>query len=708
MGTKGLQYLRSKKVLCTTLLVLLTSAATMANSHLVDAQTAPTGAINGVFSVSATQQVYFSKGNLQYQASTNTWRFAENQYDFVGLSNNNISPTYSGWIDLFGWGTSGYDHGAIAYQPWSTSIVESNYNAYGNANYNLFDQTGKADWGYNSISNGGNQTNQWRILTKEEWNYVFNMRSTSSGIRFAKATVEDVRGMILLPDQWSSSTYALNSTNNISAGYNANIISASDWNNVLQNAGAVFLPAAGSRFDKTVSGYSTPTNTYSKGYYWSSTHEDIDGAYIVYFFKSGMYPNYTSYRYTGKSVRLVHSLPTTAPTVQSTHFVEGWTWWSLYVEEEGGTCLMQLEQGLGENGQVIKTQTSSLTYIDGSWYGTLDTLDNTSSYRIKTNAEVDVDITGQPVATASHPVTLNPNWTWIGYPCTTAMSLEDALASLTPMENDVIKSQSNSAIFMSGDWYGDLETLEPGMGLLYKSGRDEDATLVFPSGGAKRGDLKPNLTAESNHWQPNLGAYPDNMTVVAVVEFDEEPKVPEPVEGPTQELGETYELAVFANGECRGSVRLLYVEPIQRYIAFLTVAGNEATELRFGLYNRQTGEEYLDAEETVTYQTNAVVGTPKAPFVVHFRSNTSVDEWGRLVNVYPNPVSRGQQVSIGISTNDNGEVRVETVNALGAVISSETATKLSATIKAPSVPGVYTLCIFIEGQGTCYRRLIVE
>lgn len=32
---------------------------------------APTGAINGLFSVSATQQVYFSQGNLQYKASTN-------------------------------------------------------------------------------------------------------------------------------------------------------------------------------------------------------------------------------------------------------------------------------------------------------------------------------------------------------------------------------------------------------------------------------------------------------------------------------------------------------------------------------------------------------------------------------------------------------------------------------------------------------------
>ena len=40
--------------------------------------TVPEGVINGLFSVSSTKKVYFSQGNLQYQASTNTWRFAEN------------------------------------------------------------------------------------------------------------------------------------------------------------------------------------------------------------------------------------------------------------------------------------------------------------------------------------------------------------------------------------------------------------------------------------------------------------------------------------------------------------------------------------------------------------------------------------------------------------------------------------------------------
>jgi len=266
----------------------------------------PEGAIAGLFSVSDTLQVFFSQGNMQYQASTNTWRFAENQYDIIGLNNNHISETYDGWIDLFGWGTSGYAHGAVAYQPWATSQTDSHYSAYGNANYNLDDQTGMADWGYNAISNGGNEENLWRTMTNSEWNYVFNLRATASGIRFAKATVNDVKGVILLPDNWSSATYALNSTNNAGrVEYNANVISASDWM-TLQDAGAVFLPAAGNRSEKTVMGYSVPNNQAASGYYWTSVHDGSDGAYDINFIRFGIMTNVTNYRNAGLSVRVVH------------------------------------------------------------------------------------------------------------------------------------------------------------------------------------------------------------------------------------------------------------------------------------------------------------------------------------------------------------------------------------------------------------------
>ena len=82
------------------------------------------GTINGIFSVSQNKMVKFSQGNLQYQASTKTWRFAEHQWDIIGKNNMYISKKYSGWIDLFGWSTSGFK----GKNPYMTN---TNSNSYG-------------------------------------------------------------------------------------------------------------------------------------------------------------------------------------------------------------------------------------------------------------------------------------------------------------------------------------------------------------------------------------------------------------------------------------------------------------------------------------------------------------------------------------------------------------------------------------------------
>ena len=260
---------------------------------------APTGAINGLFSVSATQQVYFSQGNLQYQMGTHLWRFAENQWDYVDQDYENLN--YYSWFDLFGWGTSGYNHGAVCYQPWSTSQTNSDYYAYGNYQYNLYDQTGQADWGYNAISNGGNTENSgWRTPTHEEWSYLFNTRSTSSGIRYAKAQVNDINGVILLPDDWSSSYYTLSNTNQGGANYSVNVIMAYDWS-VLEQHGAVFLPAAGGRYGTSVNGVG------SYGYYWSASSNYSGTAWYVDFYGSYLSTDGNGNRYNGQSVRLVRS-----------------------------------------------------------------------------------------------------------------------------------------------------------------------------------------------------------------------------------------------------------------------------------------------------------------------------------------------------------------------------------------------------------------
>lgn len=98
-----------------------------------------------------------------------------------------------------------------------------------------------------TISNGGNQEGQWRTPRKEEWLYLLFVRNTASGVRFVKAVVNGVNGLVLLPDQWQATTYQLNSVNMAEMNYTNNVISLPDWQQVLEPAGAVFLPAGGVR-----------------------------------------------------------------------------------------------------------------------------------------------------------------------------------------------------------------------------------------------------------------------------------------------------------------------------------------------------------------------------------------------------------------------------------------------------------------------------
>ncbi len=260
--------------------------------------TVPEGIINGKFSVSAGQKVYFSKGNLQYQASTSKWRFAEHQFDCIGNANSSIDQYNNNWIDLFGWSTSDFAHGATCYQPYSTSQNYNDYLAYGSTSANLNDQTGLADWGVNAISNGGNQTRTWRTLTKDEWVYLLQSRNTSSGLRYAKAQVSGKNGLILFPDDWSNSTYVMINANSSSASYSDNVFSSSIWS-ALEASGAVFLPAAGSRAGTTVSGVDV------SGYYWSSSYYNDQYACLLGFNNTSLSSYQNDFRYYGQSVRVV-------------------------------------------------------------------------------------------------------------------------------------------------------------------------------------------------------------------------------------------------------------------------------------------------------------------------------------------------------------------------------------------------------------------
>ena len=272
--------------------------------------TSPEGTINGLFTINeAGDQVYFSKGNLQYKPSIKTWRFAENQFDYIGGDNGNSGEGKNccNWLDLFAWGASGRDHGAINYQPWcySQDAFEDDawqYSAYGVDTLNLFDGDGQADWGYNAISNGGNEENLWRTLSIEEWDYILEKRTTATGIRFAKAAVDGVWGLLLLPDDWDSTYCPLRKYNDDDIDYIPNNLTEPFWSEKAEAQGAVFLPAAGIRDFN----YIGLVGKY--GFYWSSSCLNPKEALGVYFSNSFFYHSKTTDKCRCRSVRLVRDV----------------------------------------------------------------------------------------------------------------------------------------------------------------------------------------------------------------------------------------------------------------------------------------------------------------------------------------------------------------------------------------------------------------
>ena len=272
----------------------------------------PIGAICGLFSVSSTKQVWFSRGNLQYNNNgTHAWRFAWNQWDYCQQSAGTWET--GSWVDLFGWGT----WTGSSPNPMNTSTSNNDY-SWDNSDFSM------------DLDNG---CGTWRTLTKNEWTWLIsptyqpnpgtNCRTSSTvcgvdNARYAFATVNGKAGLIIFPDIYThpSGVTPLQNINQtftypnhyiVLDVFNYNIYSGDAWAK-MEEAGCVFLPVAGERLNGTEVhfGYTDYLNVYHPySNYWSSSASDYDGqsSCFTLSYTFGPYGNGNSYY--GYSVRLV-------------------------------------------------------------------------------------------------------------------------------------------------------------------------------------------------------------------------------------------------------------------------------------------------------------------------------------------------------------------------------------------------------------------
>ena len=234
---------------------------------------------NKFFSIADKKYAFIAPGNLQYQASMGTWRFATYQYETIGINPGNTTvegrATQSDWIDLFGWGTSGWEGigDAEGRFPYSNAYGTQAWRHYGsNRDFSAISQSlvgayKRGDWGmFNTI--GSDQPGTWRTPTGNssgEWKYLITSRGIEN--RFVKATVNNVEGLILLPDYYVLESEAFNNMNVKSSAYSGNEFDVDGWN-ALANKGAIFLPVSAWRNSNDSGNINVSGD---RGRYWAST-----------------------------------------------------------------------------------------------------------------------------------------------------------------------------------------------------------------------------------------------------------------------------------------------------------------------------------------------------------------------------------------------------------------------------------------------------
>ena len=332
----------------------------------------------GVFSISAHKTATFATGNLQYNVGTKKWRFAKQQYQVVGEQNINLGdPAFSGWIDMLGWSTN--DEGN------NFGVNPSNVNELYDGEF--------VDWG--KVFEGEN----WSTLSADEWKYLLNTRETAATLKQI-AKVGDILGLLLFPDAWVMPEGVVVEAE-MDEYFEVKIYNYTleQWTK-LEQAGAIFLPAAGRRTggygnminydqveeknEEMLNGgyYRHQDNTNIYCYYWTSTiNEETKNVSYLHNIVALGNDEYTigngaiwgeKGRY-GQSVRL-------AKVVYDTHTVTA--------TAENGTVT-----GAGEythGAEVTLTATANEHYVFVNWTKGEEVVAETAEYTFTVEADVEL------------------------------------------------------------------------------------------------------------------------------------------------------------------------------------------------------------------------------------------------------------------------------------------------------------------------------
>lgn len=303
---------------------------------------------------------------------------------------------------------------------------------------------------------------------------------------------------------------------------------------------------------------------------------------------------------------------------------EGWQWLSLYVAPDAPVIdeLMALvtADGTPVVEEVVCNDQFARQDLGQPWYGELNRLSTGLMYKVKGRAAGRLNVVGTAAASLRQPITIHPQWNWLGANVSSLTSLPMALADMNPEEGDVIKNQHKMAIYSSGGWVGTLSAITPGEGYFYRSEASDDKLFTYPSPSVIRTDRMSAAAVSDESSETVFGPYhPEwyegTMTLTAVVE-----------DGYGRmahcELAAYNDEGVLCGNKCSH-------DEDGRHLIYMVVHGDASRPVSFRVAvadaeDPAASKVIYDIAETVTFADGKSCGSAAQPLVLHLVT-TAVD-----------------------------------------------------------------------------------
>ncbi|HXC03528.1 MAG TPA: LamG-like jellyroll fold domain-containing protein, partial [Bacteroidia bacterium] len=346
----------------------------------------------------------------------------------------------------------------------------------------------------------------------------------------------------------------------------------------------------------------------------------------------------------------------------------GWNWVSVNVLCPDSTNMTHFLRSLHPHtGDEFKGQTTFVNYSTANgWAGSLAApnagVKVQPSYKIHVSAADTLVFAGTQVNPTLIPITLTQGWNWTGFVSLRNLTVQEALANLTPTAGDIIKGQTSFALYDSTlGWAGSLNYLQPNQGYMIKSAHG--GTYTYPITGINGKSQTRPLVTPATTWTVPAGNYTNNMNVVAKLSC-----------GGT--LNNKLTLGAFVNGTCRGAVPVSSA-PGTEGVFYLTVFSENASEqMTLKLMDENTGTVY-ELDNSLNFEVNGVQGNLKTPVQLSLRnaalssvckSTAPVVAGGSETTLMAEPVPFTDAFTLNMNIAYGGPVNIKITSVTGQLL----------------------------------------